>query len=89
MSVLAHPNKTLNENELLNLIDLGIDGIEVIHPSHSQERINYYKGITSEYFLLEGGGSDFHGGRKRDEEILGQYTITGKAVENMKRRLFK
>jgi predicted metal-dependent phosphoesterase TrpH len=89
LSFLAHPNKTLNENELLNLIDLGIDGIEVIHPSHSHERINYFKGITSEYFLLESGGSDFHGGRKRDEVILGQYTVSAQAVENMKRRLFK
>jgi len=89
LSFLAHPNKTLNENELVHLIDIGIDGIEVMHPSHSHERVNYFKGITSEYFLLESGGSDFHGGRKRDEEILGRYTVDLQAVENMKRRLFK
>ncbi len=71
LSILAHPNKTLNENELLHLIDIGIDGIEVIHPSHSSERINYFKG------------------RKRDEEIMGRYAVDIKAVDNMKRRLFK
>jgi predicted metal-dependent phosphoesterase TrpH len=89
LSFLAHPNKTLNENELVNLIDMGIDGMEVIHPSHNTERVNYYKGITIQYFLLESGGSDFHGGRKKDDENFGSYCITSQTVDNMKRRLFK
>jgi predicted metal-dependent phosphoesterase TrpH len=89
LSFLAHPNKTLNENELINLIDMGIDGMEVIHPSHNAERINYYKGITIQYFLLESGGSDFHGGRKKDDENFGNYCVTSQVVDNMKRRLFK
>jgi predicted metal-dependent phosphoesterase TrpH len=89
LSFLAHPNKTLNENELINLIDMGIDGMEVIHPSHNAERVNYYKGITIQYFLLESGGSDFHGGRKRDDDNFGSYCVTSQVVDNMKRRLFK
>ena len=89
LSFLAHPNKTLNENELISLIDMGIDGMEVIHPSHNAERINYYKGITIQYFLLESGGSDFHGGRKKDDENFGSYCVTSQVVDNMKRRLFK
>jgi predicted metal-dependent phosphoesterase TrpH len=89
LSFLAHPNKTLNENELVNLIDMGIDGIEVIHPSHNAERINYYKGITIQYFLLESGGSDFHGGRKKYDENFGNYCVSTKIVDNMKQRLFK
>ena len=89
LSFLAHPNRTFNESELKYLIEIGIDGIEVFHPAHTNERISYFKGITSEYFLLESGGSDFHGTKKNDLELIGSYTISEKMVDNMKRRLFK
>jgi len=89
LSFLAHPNKTFNETELISLIEMGIDGMEVIHPSHNAERINYYRGITIQYFLLESGGSDFHGAKKRDDENFGSCCVPIKIVDNMKRRLFK
>jgi len=86
---LAHPSKAFNETELVSLIEMGIDGIEVIHPSHNTERTNYYRGITTQYFLLESGGSDFHGARKKDDENFGGCCVSPKIVDNMKRRLFK
>ncbi len=87
LSFIAHPGRYLNENELAFLIDLGIDGIEVIHPSHDDELVNYYRSIADEYFLLESGGSDFHGGLRRDEHCIGAYTVPYKFVETMKKRL--
>lgn len=88
ISVLAHPSRYITDEELLELIRAGLDGIEVIHPAHNAERIKHYRGIVSEYFLLEGGGSDFHGGKRNDNAALGMYTIGIEKIEAMKRRLF-
>src|SRR5512139_196434 len=41
LSFLAHPGNFLTEQELLELIKLGLDGIEVIHPSHSPSMQEY------------------------------------------------
>jgi 3',5'-nucleoside bisphosphate phosphatase len=88
LSFIAHPGK-MPENLIQELIEAGIDGIEVIHPSHSASLSKYYKGITNEYFLLESGGSDFHGGKREDEGNLGKYFTNQKAIEAMRSRLIK
>ena len=71
------------------LIDAGVDGIEVVHPSHSPAQTKFYRGIVNEYFLLESGGSDFHGGKREDDENLGKYWTSSKVVDAMKTRLVK
>jgi predicted metal-dependent phosphoesterase TrpH len=75
-------------NTLFELIEHGVDGIEVIHPSHSDQEIEYFRDIASQYFLLESGGSDFHGGRINDPSILGKYYVNEKKITAMKNRLF-
>ena len=87
LSFIAHPGNNLDEKALLALIDEGVDGIEVIHPSHSPERVAHYKGIVSEYFLLASGGSDFHGGKRNDHDVLGTFSITADEVQMMRHRL--
>jgi len=87
LSVLAHPGRTLTEAELLTIIRSGIDGIEVKHPSHTPDLVKYYRGIVNQYYLVETGGSDFHGGPKADDRNFGQYTISGEDIEAMERRL--
>ncbi len=88
LSFLAHPGRSVDENLLHHLIKSGLDGIEVYHPSHSPELVSYYRGIVNEYFLLESGGSDFHGGMKNDEEMLGRIGVPAPSVDIMRRRLF-
>jgi len=87
LSFIAHPGAGISDEVLTDLIKEGIDGIEVIHPSHSPEKIAYYKGIATEYFLLASGGSDFHGGRRNDHYVLGKYFITEEQVAMMRHRL--
>jgi len=87
LSFVAHPGPSTDEKVLLDLIKAGVDGIEVVHPAHSPELIVHYSGIASEYFLLTSGGSDFHGGRKNDHEVLGRYFISEKTVDMMRRQL--
>jgi len=88
LSFLAHPGRYTTDGMLQHLIKAGIDGIEVIHPSHTPEHVSHYRGVTSEYYLLESGGSDFHGGKKNDDSSFGAFTIDEAKVDTMKRRLF-
>lgn len=88
LSFLAHPGMALGDECVKKLIDQGLDGIEVVHPSHPPEIVQYYRNIVSQYYLLECGGSDFHGGLKNDEHLLGKVSIPQTTVEAMKRRLF-
>lgn len=87
LSVLAHPGKTMTEDDVLFLIRAGIDGIEVIHPSHTIEMIEYYRGIVNQYYLIETGGSDYHGGLKGDEQHFGGCFIPAERVTTMEQRL--
>lgn len=90
LSFIAHPGKGMrHNNSLFEMIEFGIDGIEVVHPSHTDYDIEYFRDIASQYFLLESGGSDFHGGRINDVSILGRYFINELKLTAMKNRLFK
>ena len=88
LSFIAHPGK-MPEHLIKELIEAGIDGIEVIHPSHNTNQTKYYRGITNEYFLLESGGSDYHGGKREDDANLGKYYTDMKIIDAMRSRLIK
>ena len=88
LSFVAHPGY-MPEAILKELITAGVDGIEVIHPSHSPQQIRFYRGIVNEYFLLESGGSDFHGGKREDDANLGKVYTNNNVVEAMRQRLLK
>lgn len=88
ISFLAHAGRSMDESQVLDLIKAGLDGIEVVHPSHTPDLIKYYRKIVHEYFLLESGGSDFHGGFKGDDNLLGAMTIPVETVDAMRTRLF-
>ncbi|NWF49848.1 MAG: PHP domain-containing protein [Ignavibacteriaceae bacterium] len=86
LSFIAHPG-FISESIIMELIEAGMDGIEVVHPSHSPQMEKYYKGIVNEYFLLESGGSDFHGGEREDDYNFGKYFTTQNALEAIRNRL--
>jgi predicted metal-dependent phosphoesterase TrpH len=88
LSFLAHPGKYTTDVELSELIQSGLDGIEVVHPSHNEVRQEFYRGVIHQYFLLECGGSDYHGGKKNDDDAFGVYTVSLDVVEDMRTRLF-
>ena len=61
IAVLAHPALYNNFELLDELIEQGLDGIEVWHPSASEEDIAYLQQKAKKNGLLMTGGSDFHG----------------------------
>ena len=89
LSFFAHPGRSTTEADLLELIRVGLDGIEVIHPSHSPSMQEHYRRLASQYFLLTSGGSDFHGGKKNDNGAFGSYAVPMHVVEEMRRRCFR
>ncbi len=69
IAVLAHPAKFNNFDEINNYVKLGLDGIEVWHPSADEETVEKLSSICAKKGLLLTGGSDFHG-------IYGEKTVT-------------
>ncbi len=73
--VLAHPIqlRTQNDSELdrvvKDLVDLGLDGIEVFHSDHDAAWVDKTNAIADRYNLLKTGGSDFHGTNKKDIQL--------------------
>ncbi|MCP1716315.1 putative metal-dependent phosphoesterase TrpH [Methanocalculus alkaliphilus] len=73
VAVLAHPGylgdrSTLGEEDIARYVGLGLDGVEVYYAKHTEEQVEYYKGLALTYGLMMTGGSDFHGG---DGESIG------------------
>lgn len=88
LSFLAHPGRYTTDAELSQLIKAGLDGIEVVHPSHDEKLQEHYRSVVNQYFLLESGGSDYHGGKKNDNHAFGVFTVPMHVVETMRSRLF-
>jgi 3',5'-nucleoside bisphosphate phosphatase len=87
LSFIAHPSHYVSEDVLRQLLKLGLDGIEVIHPSHSPEEVEWGGKFADDNGLLKCGGSDFHGGLKNDDANLGRYSTRDGWLESMQRKL--
>ncbi len=64
--VLAHPFTLKLRNKALRscvaeLVDYGLQGIEVFYPEHGPERLHLYQRLAIAFGLTMTGGSDFHG----------------------------
>ena len=66
----------------------GLDGIEVWHTKHDAAAVRRYRGLAERFGLLMTGGSDYHGGMKNDDHMLGTIGVPLSGVEMMRRRLF-
>jgi 3',5'-nucleoside bisphosphate phosphatase len=61
LAVLAHPGSTATRERLEALVALGMDGVEVKHPSHAPQETTRIRTLTEQLGLLPSGGSDWHG----------------------------
>lgn len=61
IAVLAHPSQDATHERLERLAAMGLDGIEVIHPSLSGEDRMRLLSLTKHLNLVPSGGSDSHG----------------------------
>lgn len=84
IAVLAHPAIYDNFDEIEKYIELGLDGIEVWHPSASDEVIERVGKICKKNKLLMTGGSDFHGIYGRQMVTLGSCSTPDEHVDKLK-----
>lgn len=72
-AVLAHPFLNLDEAELRVFLtkakQAGLDGMETLYSTYSEETCRLSRSIAEEFGLLESGGSDFHGRNKPDISV--------------------
>jgi predicted metal-dependent phosphoesterase TrpH len=61
LAVLAHPGGSGTRERLEALRALGLDGVEVKHPSHSPADTTRLRTLSDQLGLLPSGGSDWHG----------------------------
>jgi len=60
--VIAHPKSIQDDEVVLALIDAGVKGLEIYHPSHAPEERAKYRRMAVARGLFVTGGSDWHGG---------------------------
>ncbi|MGN0570069.1 MAG: PHP domain-containing protein [Candidatus Fimenecus sp.] len=73
IAVLAHPAASGCIDFINEIIEMGIDGFEVFHPSADEAQQDELKKIATANKLLMTGGSDFHGMYNQYNVSLGDY----------------
>ena len=86
LAVLAHPKKSDVIDRINDFSDMGLDGIEVWHPSVDNDTMLKLKKIADENNLISTGGSDFHGMYSPKINVLGSCKVSMEKIEEMKQR---
>jgi len=81
--VLAHPYVYRKDELIPQFVDLGLMGLEIYYPEHTQSMINFYLEMAKKYSLLITGGSDCHG-RAKPEAKIGMVKLPYEYVEKLK-----
>ena len=87
IAVIAHPGILENKKIINYCLELGIDGLEVIHSKHTKSHIEYLLQIANNHNLIVTGGSDCHGEIINGEYLLGKYYINISDIPTMKGRI--
>ena len=82
VSVLAHPFK-MTEEEIIEIINCGIDGIEVINSKHNKDTIINLIKIADKYNLIPTAGSDCHGRLYGEEYLLGKFLCPNYSIQRL------
>lgn len=75
VAIAAHPGQIGSDDIVEQLIELGIDGLEVFHPKHDAAQTGAYEALARRRGLLITGGSDYHAILTRYPANLGEFTI--------------
>ncbi len=83
VAILAHPGLIgleLNDSFLENI---PVDGIEVFHSAHEKALTSFYEEFANKRHLLITGGSDCHGKKGKDRELLGLVDLPKKYFDKL------
>lgn len=79
--VLAHPGRLKDYSIIEQLVEWGLQGLEVFYPTHEPMQVAYFREQAARYGLVMTAGSDFHDiryhkrgvGMDVDEEDIGPF----------------
>lgn len=60
IAVLAHPGRLKDYDVIGELVEHGLQGLEVFYPSHEPMQVQYFRDQARRYGLVMTAGSDFH-----------------------------
>ena len=69
LAVFAHPGSVGTRARVESFVQVGLDGIEVIHPSHSADDRARLLALADHFGLVPSGGSDSHGATEGSRTI--------------------
>jgi 3',5'-nucleoside bisphosphate phosphatase len=86
LAVMAHPAQSGTRERVEALVNQGLDGIEVKHPSHGNEDVLRLSALVDHFKLVPSGGSDWHGGAA-GQRTLGVMRVPGEWLALQDRRV--
>lgn len=88
VAVMAHPGLTKRDELIAGMVRHGLDGIEIIHPTHSPANVRFYANLAGKHGLLVTGGSDSHG-TGRGSDLVGTLAAPTWMLTPLLRRIAK
>lgn len=85
LAILAHPGQAGTRGRIESLVSLGLDGVEVRHPSHSSEDAARLAALVDHFALVPSGGSDWHG-LSEGNRVLGGMQVPADWLTRQDRR---
>lgn len=85
VAVLAHPMFTRVDELIPQLVEAGMQGLEVYYPNCTPATTEFYAKLAKKHNLVATGGSDAHGDAKKNT-YLGKMTVPYEQVELLKER---
>jgi len=85
IAILAHPGGWGTRDRIEALVGAGLDGIEVIHPSHSAEDRARLMALAEHFQLVSSGGSDSHGATDSGR-VVGAMNVPAEWLDRLRQR---
>jgi predicted metal-dependent phosphoesterase TrpH len=86
LAVLAHPGRLKDGSIIEELVEDGLDGLEVFYPRHDAGDVAHFRAIAEKFGLVMTGGSDFHDIRYHTEGV-GMHVPDGDIAPFLERAL--
>ena len=86
IAVFAHPSSDGTRERVESLVAVGVDGLEVKHPSHSNEDMRRIQALADHFGLVTSGGSDWHGATS-GPRVLGVMQVPPEWLERQDARV--
>ncbi|NUQ20242.1 MAG: PHP domain-containing protein [Gemmatimonadaceae bacterium] len=86
LAIVAHPGPDFTRTRVERAVALGLDGLEVWHPSHSGDEVRRLRALVDHFHLVASGGSDWHGAAE-GPRVIGVMKVPVAVLEKQEARL--